>query len=161
MDKKNNINHNYYFFMVAGKKWGLDIGAIKEVGELTDVLCPVPHAQYAVMGYMNVRGEIHQIISFRSLLAGKKVEDVSNGFVLFFKKEIGHAFGLYIDEACEICGIENEDIEEWNTNKSQGVGNEFDMADYLTKQVYRDQEELIPLIEPKRIPEAINIKIID
>ena len=88
MEMDKNINHNFYFFLAAGKKWGLDVGAIREVGELSDVMCPVPHAQYSVMGYLNVRGEIHQIISLRSLLAGKKVKDVEHGFVLFLKKKL-------------------------------------------------------------------------
>ena len=32
------------------------------------------------------------------------------------------------------------------------------MVDYLTSRVYHDKDELIPVIEPERIVDAINIK---
>ncbi len=151
------INHNFYFFISAGRKWGVDIGAIREVGELTDSLCPVPHSQYSVMGYLNVRGDIHQLISFNSLIAGKRVEENKGGLVLFFKENIGQSFGVYVDDACEIMTVNNVDIEKWEAVGSGSRNNEFDMSEYLTSSVYRSKDELVPLIDPTRIESAINI----
>ncbi len=157
MNSLEIVNHNYYFFLCAGRKWGIDIAAIREVGELTDSLCPVPHAQHSVMGYLNVRGDIYQLISFKSLLSGKKEREVANGLVLFLKDSVGQALGMYVDNACEILSVSSDSIESWDTKNTTADGDKFDMSEYLTSRVYRNNNELIPLIDPSRIEKAINI----
>ena len=149
-------NHNFYFFLSEGRKWGLDIGAVREVGELTGTLCPVPHAQHSVMGYLNVRGDIYQLISFKSLISGRKEEEGKNGLVLFLKESVGQAMGIYVDDACEISTVNQDDIEKWDTQKTVAENEKSDMSAYLTSSVYRASTELIPLIDPSRIESGVS-----
>ncbi len=160
MKKNEVIAHNYYFFCSGGRKWGIDISAIREVGELEDTLCKVPHAQHSVMGYLNVRGSIIQLVSFKSLLSGKKEEEVAGGLVLYLKEQVSAAIGLYIDKACEILAISDKAIESWEPQKTNG-SIEFDMAEFLTNSVYRSSEEVVPLIDPQRIERALHSHELD
>ena len=156
MDNNGVINHNFYFFVSEGRKWGLDIGAVREVGELTGTLCPIPHAQHSVMGYLNVRGDIYQLISFKSLISGKKEVEGDNGLVLFLKDSVGQAMGIYVDDACEISTVCKDDIEKWDTQKAVSENEKFDMSEYLTSSVYHNCNELIPLIDPFRIESGVS-----
>lgn len=148
--------HNFYFFLSNGRKWGIDISAIREVGELTESLCPVPHAQHSVMGYINVRGDIYQLISFKSLISGKKEKEGKDGLVLFLKESVGQAMGVYVDDACEISAVDITDIEKWEAAESTNAA-KFDMAEYLTSSVLRNESELVPLIDPSHIETAISM----
>ena len=148
--------HNFYFFLSNGRKWGIDISAIREVGELTESLCPVPHAQHSVMGYINVRGDIYQLISFKSLISGKKEKEGKDGLVLFLKESVGQAMGIYVDDACEISTVDITDIKKWEAVESTKVA-KFDMAEYLTSSVFRNEGELVPLIDPSHIEAAISM----
>ncbi len=155
---KNNMlsNYNLYFFFSNGRKWGVDISAIREVGELAESLCPVPHAQHFVMGYLNVRGDIYQLISFKSLISGKKEKESKDGLVLFLKDSVGQAMGVYVDDACEISAVSITDIEKWGAAKSTNE-DKFDMSEFLTSSVYRNENELIPLIDISRIESALSM----
>lgn len=155
---KRHVKHNIYVFLVAGKPCGIDIASIREVKELgaVDALTTVPHIQPLVIGYINVRGTIHQVLSLERILHGRHEEIAPNGLVIYFKENAGEDFGAYADSVREIVEVAETDIDRWE-GKPPGEG-EGSLANFVTCGVCRHNGELIHLISPRRLYESVLLK---
>lgn len=147
--------HNIYVFLVDGEPCGIDIAAIREVKELgaIEALTPVPHIQPVVIGYINVRGTIHQVLSLGRILHARRETLCATGLVIYFKESAGVDFGAYADSVREIVEVSERDIDRWEGRRpEEGCDS---LANFVTCGVCRHNGELIHLISPQRLYESV------
>lgn len=145
--------HRIYVFEVGGQPYGIDIAAIREVKEIgsREAITPVPHIQDPVIGYINVRGEINQVLSLHRILLGCREELSEIGLVLYFKKSMGPSFGAYADRLRDVLTVEERQLDRWEA-KADPAGT---LGDFVTCGVCRRERELIPLVSAQRLYQSV------
>lgn len=146
----NRAMHNIYVFMVNGQPYGIDIAWIREIKELgsPDAITPVPHTPEGVLGYINVRGDIHQVLSLRYLLGNAPETIRAEGLIIHFKEKAGTAYGAYAESIREIIAVDETDIDRWENERSVRSSSLFE---YVTCGVCRNGDEVIHLLSPERL----------
>lgn len=92
-------------FTVSGRLFGVPIEEVKEITSI-DQIMTVPHAQESVVGYVNIRGHIHLVLSLRHLMGYSGEEDLSETRrMVVFKPCCGPSFGVLIDEVRDIIRV--------------------------------------------------------
>lgn len=149
---KHPKQRTIYIFMVNNKPYGIDVEHIQVVKELHSAsnITPIPHARDTVIGYMNVKGEIYQILSLSRVLLQKKENLNTGGLIVFFKAQAGESFGAYVSSLREITEVERKNIDKWEQEAEDGQG----LASAITSGVCNINGELIPLISPQRLYET-------
>ena len=97
-------------FRIQDELFGVDILDVKEVTPMIEIT-PVFHAPEEVMGYMNIRGEIHLVLNMRYLLGFPSTEPTPNSRVVIFKQTIAEPFGIMVDRVGDVLEVSNEQIE--------------------------------------------------
>lgn len=145
--------HNIYVFMVEGKPFGIDIDWIKEIKEInsTRSVTPVPHTARSVMGYINVRGEINQVVSLSQILMDRDSAMSNSGLIIYFKDKAGINTGAYAQSIREIISVEDSLIDRWDNDRPEKGKSP---AEYVTCGVCRNGNEIIHLLSAERLCEA-------
>lgn len=103
-------------FFVADQLFGLEIDRVQEINRRLDVTS-VPHAPEAVLGVINLRGEVVTVIDLRSVL-GMGRSDVSENSRNMIVSHDGELVGLCVDRIADILNISTEDIDHAPPNLS-------------------------------------------
>ncbi len=151
---KHPDKHTIYIFTVDDKPYGIDVAhilVVKELHSVTDIT-PIPHAKYPVIGYINVRGEIHQVLSLSRILHGRDEKLDTKGLIVYFKDSAGESFGVYVDSLREITEVSSKDIDKWEPESN--CTEENSLANLVTAGVCRYKGELISLLSPPQIYQA-------
>lgn len=98
-------------FRLADRLYGIDILEVKEVNPETD-FTPIYHAREEILGYVNIRGQIHLVLDLRRLLRLPPVEPNESSRVMIFKPDVGESFGVLVDEVGDVVEVDEEDIQD-------------------------------------------------
>jgi purine-binding chemotaxis protein CheW len=108
-------------FRLGEGLFGVLVSVVKEVSSVPP-LTPVPHAPPTVLGYVNLRGQIHLALDLKRLLGlGSATLSPSSRLVLF-KPALGDPFGVVADEIGPIVHLSTEQIEGAEGRASEGAG---------------------------------------
>lgn len=146
MAKDNNdlSRKQYITFSLGQERYGIELNEGKEI-LLPPEITRVPSTPNYLKGVINLRGRVIPILDFKDILGIKK--DKNNGY----KKEekriiitiIGNiTSGFMVDQMRGIVTLASEDIEKENKNEMQS---EF------IKGIYTEANNLIPIIDLKRL----------
>ncbi len=111
-------NRLFVTFHMGEQYYGVDIRSVREVNSefrMTDI----PHSPDEVVGYVNLRGQIHLIIDLRPLLSlPESMIPLLQRKLIIFKEKIGEPFGIIVDDVGDVITISEERIEEFNLQDS-------------------------------------------
>jgi len=115
-------------FQLADEIYGINVMQVQEVLRLSEI-APVPGAPPAVMGIINLRGNVVTVIDTRELfnLSANDLTDQSRIMIVECNKVI---VGLLVDSVAEVVNIDNDEIDvapsvgsDDNSRYIQGVYN--------------------------------------
>lgn len=94
-------------FSLAGQSYGVDIRRVREV--LAEVqIEPVPGAPSAVLGVINLRGQIVTVLDLRAWLGREPTQKIVRVMVL---EHTGAMLGLAVDAVSDVLRLTLEDIK--------------------------------------------------
>jgi chemotaxis signal transduction protein len=111
-----------YIFSALEQPYAIELNKIREVLLIDDLrsITPIFQAHQAVRGYMNIRGEVVQVLDSGLLLRRgeadapkEKRSKVCEDKLVVFKEDIGPSFGLYMESKSEIVHVSKSSIETW------------------------------------------------
>ncbi len=112
-------NRLFVTFHMGEQHYGVDIRSVREVNSefrITDI----PHSPKEVVGYVNLRGQIHLIIDLRPLLSlPESMVPLLQRKLIIFKEKIGEPFGIIVDDVGDVITISEERIEDFNLQDSK------------------------------------------
>jgi len=129
-------------FKLAGETYGINVMQVQEVLRVPDV-APVPGAPRAVMGIINLRGNVVTVLDTRDLLklAIGALTDDSRIMII----EAGRVtLGLLVDSVAEVVNISAAQIDP-----APAIGSD-DSSRYI-HGVYSTEREIIVLIDLNRL----------
>ena len=97
-------------FRVDKELFGVNINDVREVTPVMEIT-PVFHAPDEVMGYVNIRGVIHLVISLRILLNLPPREETPESRIVIFKPKIAEPFGILVDCVGDVLEVDSDSIE--------------------------------------------------
>ncbi|MBF0408896.1 MAG: chemotaxis protein CheW [Candidatus Riflebacteria bacterium] len=98
-------------FHTAGRLFGFDIRCVKEI--ITEFqITPVFHAPDGVLGYMNLRGQIHVILDLKQILGFSGAGTNAQGCIIIFKHSISEPFGVLVEKVEDIYEISGDLYEK-------------------------------------------------
>lgn len=104
---------------IEGQLIGLPITAVRDVFAITR-MTPVPRADRAVAGLVNLRGHIVTILDLGALLSNRSGERKSTGDTMAVGVEWkGEVFGLVVDEIGDVLSLSAESSEPMPANMGQ------------------------------------------
>jgi purine-binding chemotaxis protein CheW len=138
----------YCTFRLAGKLFGVDMRAVKEVNTRTAVT-PVPQAAPAVVGLVNLRGQLHLVLDLRRMLRlGESVVTPDSRLVIF-KPAVGESFGVLVDGVGDVVRLGPDQVERYAEDEPACAGG-------LLVGVGKTDAALMVLLDPYRLLEAVN-----
>lgn len=94
-------------FSLDGQSYGVDIARVREV--LSEVqIEPVPGAPEAVLGVINLRGQIVTVLDLRAWLGRNATLSIARVMVL---EHAGAILGLAVDAVTDVLRLVSEDIK--------------------------------------------------
>ncbi|CAN1531777.1 CheW Chemotaxis signal transduction protein [Rhabdaerophilaceae bacterium] len=104
---------------IEGQLIGLPITSVRDVFAITR-MTPVPRADSAVAGLVNLRGHIVTILDLGALLSSRSGERNANGDTMAVGVEWqGEVFGLVVDEIGDVLSLSGESSEPMPANMGQ------------------------------------------
>jgi len=148
VDTTKTEEFKFVSFKIDNELLGVDILDVKEVTSVMEIT-PIHHAPEEVMGYVNIRGEIHLVINLRYLLGYATSEKKTDSKIIIFKTSIAEPFGIYVDTIGEVIEVEESYIEPYNkSNHSQG---KEDRLLKLVRGVCKLEEQLLVVLDSKKL----------
>jgi purine-binding chemotaxis protein CheW len=138
-------NH-YCTFRLAGRLFGFDIRAVKEVNTQT-TFAPVPHAPPAVCGYVNLRGNICLVLDLRQLLGLAPAAVTADCRLLIFKPAVGESFGVLVDAIGDIVTLDGDRTEAWRPEEGEPLA----AARELVAGIGKLAGELLVIVDAQRL----------
>ena len=135
-------------FRVNGRLFGVDILDVKEVtAETTHTR--VAHAPDEVLGLVNIRGYIYLALDLRRLLGMPACSVTRMSRLVLFKPSVGAAFGVVVDEICDIQAVDPRRIETFagaDKGLAAAYANRVDLIDSVCELA----DELLVVLSPRR-----------
>lgn len=104
---------------IEGQLIGLPITSVRDVFSIAR-MTPVPRADRAVAGLVNLRGHIVTILDLGALLNTRQGERKANGDTMAVGVEWnGEVFGLVVDEIGDVLSLSTESSEPMPANMGQ------------------------------------------
>jgi purine-binding chemotaxis protein CheW len=147
-------NH-YCTFRLAGRLFGFDIRAVKEVNTQT-VFTPVPHAPAVVCGYVNLRGNIYLVLDLRRLLGMAPAAVTAASRLLIFKPAVGESFGVLVDAIGDIFTLDEDRTEAWRPEE----GEPFAAGGELVAGIGKLEGELLVIVDAQRLLGVVAAKLL-
>jgi len=98
-------------FEAAGRTFGVDIRHIREI-TFPRASAPIPHAPESVIGFINLRGQIHLVLCLRKVLGLAEAEPERRQRLIIFTAATGEAFGLRVDAVRDIVMLSATEIKK-------------------------------------------------
>jgi purine-binding chemotaxis protein CheW len=97
-------------FWLAGRLHGIDVADVKEVNPET-TFTPVHHAPPAVLGYVNLRGQIYVVLDLRRLLALEPATLGPDSRLVILKPHVGDSLAVLVDRIGDIVAVTADVLE--------------------------------------------------
>ena len=147
VDTTKKETFKFVSFRIEDELLGVNILDVKEVTSLLDIT-PIYHAPEEVMGYVNIRGEIHLVINLRYLLGYPKSIKGTSSKIIIFKPSIAEPFGIYVDTIGDVIEVEPSYIEPYS--KSNLTHTKGDRLSELVHGVCKLDQELLVLLNSRK-----------
>jgi len=143
-------------FRLSGRLFGLNILDVKEVNADKINFTQIFHANKAIKGYMNLRGQMYLVIDMRPLFSFGETETkiTSETRVLIFKNEVDDYFGILVDKIEDVISIKEESIVE-RRKEAKVVDNDRRSTQQLTLGVSTLEKELMVVLNARGILPAL------
>ena len=138
----------YCTFRLAGRLFGVDVLAVKEVNTRT-AFTPVPRAPAAVIGLVNLRGQLHLILDLRRLLGLGPARVTPDSRLVVFKPAVGESFGVLVDAVGDVVRVAAAQTEGYRPDDPARAGG-------LVTGVGKVEGDLVVIVDPYRLLEAVN-----
>lgn len=136
---------------IEGQLIGLPIRSVRDVFAITH-MTPVPRADRAVAGLVNLRGHIVTILDLGCLLNTRKADRQSENDPMAVGVEWqGEVFGLVVDEIGDVLSLTAEGSEAMPTNMSQNWAK-------FTRRVHKLDRELMIEIDLHALLETMTLQ---
>lgn len=142
----SDATQKFVTFWIHDELFGVDILDVQEVTPLIDIT-PVFHAPDEVLGYVNIRGQIHLVLDMRVLMGHSKEEIGKESRIIIFKSKIAEPFGILIDKVGDVLEVSTDWIEPENRNINK------DMKRQLVSGVCKLKEQLLILLDARKLLE--------
>ena len=143
-------------FRLSGRLFGLNILDVKEVNADKINFTQVFHANRAIKGYMNLRGQMYLVIDMRPLFSFGETETTvtQDTRVLIFKNEVDENFGILVDKIGDVIPIKEENIVE-RRKEAKVVDTDRRTSEQLTLGVSTLEKELMVILNARGILPAL------
>jgi purine-binding chemotaxis protein CheW len=135
-------------FRVNNQLFGVDILDVKEVTAET-TFTGVAHSPDEVLGLVNIRGHIYLALGLRQLLGMPAALVTADSRLVLFKPSVGSAFGVVVDEICDVQAVAADRIESFAAVEHETVAVHVDRVD-LIDAVCELTDELLVILSPRR-----------
>jgi purine-binding chemotaxis protein CheW len=105
-------------FVIGKERYGIELSELSEVCSYRSSTS-VPGAHPAVVGVVNIRGEIRALVDVRRLLQLDAAEDENPGYVLMLRRE-GRTIGLKVDSVEEVRQLDPAQLVS-KTGDAEGI----------------------------------------
>ncbi len=129
-------------FRLADEVYGINVMQVQEILRMTEI-APVPGAPPAVLGIVNLRGNVVTVLDARELfgLPSGEVSDQSRIMIVESNKVI---VGLFVDSVAEVVNIQTVEIDS-----PPNIGN--DESSKYIHGVHSKDSEILILIDLERL----------
>ena len=100
----------YIVVRIGGEKFGIDIGYVDNIVRMQKIT-RVPKSQVYFKGIINLRGEIVPVMSARIKMNLEDDVFTNASRIIILKIEDKGAFGIIVDEVCEVVTLATDEIE--------------------------------------------------
>ena len=144
-------------FVISDRLFGVDILDVKEINPETD-FTPIYHSPKEIVGYVNIRGQIHLVIDLRLLLGYESRLINEKSRVVLFKTEVGPHFGVMVDQIGDVVEIDENLIEDQRQyHKKSKDDSELKIGDSrLITGVCKLNSNLLVILDARKFLKAIN-----
>ena len=142
----SEATQKFVTFWIHDELFGVDILDVQEVTPLIDIT-PVYHAPNEVMGYVNIRGQIHLVLDMRVLMGLPEGDIGKESRIIIFKSKIAEPFGILIDRVGDVLEVSTELIEPETRNANK------EMKRQLVSGVCKLKEQLLILLDARKLLE--------
>jgi purine-binding chemotaxis protein CheW len=135
-------------FRLGEALYGIDVRLVQSVSTLPP-LTPVPHAPPAVLGYVNLRGQVHLVLDLKSLLGLGETQTGPLTRLVLFKAALGDPFGVLVDRIGDVVVLPPDRVEG-----RQAAGDEVDEVPAdgeLVAGIGKLEGELVVLLDAGRL----------
>jgi purine-binding chemotaxis protein CheW len=142
-------------FRLGEGLFGVLVGLVKEVSAVPP-LTPVPHAPPAVLGYVNLRGQIHLALDLKRLLGLGQTTTGPDSRLVLFKPALGDPFGVAVDAIGAIVHLGAAQIEGAEPGE-RGAGSPVDNLPHgeLVSGTGKLAGELLILLDARKFLPAV------
>lgn len=146
--KKKDAIRQFCTFWIGERIYGADIQIVKEINSERNI-CPIPHATSEILGYVNIRGQIHLIIDMRQRLGLPEQPVQKDSRLVLFKSMSGGAFGILVDRIGDVIEVTESQIEE-HLQGTDCLGNDrVESSHQFINGICQLDGGLLILIDPK------------
>jgi chemotaxis signal transduction protein len=153
--ENTHVNH-CCTFRLAGRLYGFEIGAVKEVNTQT-LFTPIPHAPPVVCGYVNLRGHIFLVLDLRRLLGLEPATLTADSRLIIFKEAAGESYGVLVDRIHDIVSFSSELTESWRPDEQAAFVDATGAvrAGELVTGVAKLEGELLVLVDARKLLKVV------
>ncbi len=120
------MTHELLVFLVGNGHFGIPSIQVREVLRAA-TLAPVADAPRAVMGVLNLRGEIVPVLDSRRLLQAEE-KPLAHSDHLIVIEEHGRLLALRVDRAVDLVAVDATELPAGGTNTVDNPGSQFAQA---------------------------------
>ena len=104
------VYNQWATFRVESERYGVDVMRVKEVLRYSDIT-PVPGADRAILGILNLRGNVVTVIDTRTLFSLQSREADDNTRVIVVELNDQEVIGLVVDRVDEVINLPQNQVE--------------------------------------------------
>jgi purine-binding chemotaxis protein CheW len=150
-DAAGAVPENYCTFVLAGLWFGVRAELVSEV-HVQFPLTSIPGAPAAVRGYVNLRGQLHLVLSGRRLLLNDSDRGPADGSLVVFQSTLDEAFALEVDQAGDVVEVSSPMIDAPQPPGGSGGSESFrNVRSALISGYAKLDSCLVTLIDPRRL----------
>ena len=106
----NEQKRQFCTFHISKRFFGVNILDTKEIIDEFKIT-KVHHAPDEMLGYINIRGNVHLILDLRIMLNFEKKEIDSSNRIILFTSKVGESFGILVDRIDHMVEVNDSQIE--------------------------------------------------
>ena len=131
-----------------GQLFGVDTLDVKEVTH-QPTWTSVAHAPNEVLGLVNIRGHVFLALDLRLLLGMPPCTVTPQTRLVLFKPHVGCAFGVVVDEICDIRSVDPDRLEAFASIHHDEMKLDLTRSD-LVSALCKQFDELLVILNPRR-----------
>jgi len=145
-------------FYISNRLFGVNILYVREI--IDEIrLTPIYHAPDSILGFINIRGQVHLILDLRLILNFEKKAIDETSRVLLFNSSVGESFGVLVDQIGHMVEVDEKQIEYRITEETPIVKNYRTAMSVLETGVCKLQNSLMTILNAELFLNTVNCEI--